>query len=262
MGVKYLIGDNILLKQAIISILKESRKRTNKGFINLEVNAIVKYNVCRLIITIEDSGKAINIDQINDILSFDSDKVEINKIDSDQELDMFDIKKIINMIGGSFMIKSDKNEGTIVTITLDQKIIESKRHEFMKTIDKYEQELLPNKKVLLIDDDPNEIKKIEEILTKQDIIVTSTIFDNEAMEKITNGVKYDLIIIDDELIEKSALSFLNKLKTLKKFDIPVIVMLNDNKIKIKSQYVKDGFANYILKSKLEVEIKRIINQYL
>ena len=38
-------------------------------------------------------------------------------------------------------------------------------------------------------------------------------------------------------------------------------MINDNKEGIKLQYLKDGFADTISKSKLEIEINRIIKRF-
>ena len=39
-------------------------------------------------------------------------------------------------------------------------------------------------------------------------------------------------------------------------------MLKDKKISISKHYMKEGFADYIDKSKLDVEIKRIAKEYL
>ena len=51
---KYLYGDSKLLEQVIMSILDNSIKYTKEGFIELSVNTIEKYDMCRLIVTVED----------------------------------------------------------------------------------------------------------------------------------------------------------------------------------------------------------------
>ncbi|MCI9585433.1 MAG: hypothetical protein HFH45_02205, partial [Bacilli bacterium] len=104
----YLYGDTIKLKQVISSVINIANDFTTEGFISLDVSSIIRYNMCRLIITIEDSGKGIGIDRINQILSFNSD--DLKNIDTDnkddRKLDILSVKKLINMLGGSLMIKS------------------------------------------------------------------------------------------------------------------------------------------------------------
>ena len=52
---EYMYGDSIGLKEVLNIILDNSVKYTKDGFIEFDVNTIVKNDVCRLIITIEDS---------------------------------------------------------------------------------------------------------------------------------------------------------------------------------------------------------------
>ncbi|MCI9585452.1 MAG: HAMP domain-containing histidine kinase, partial [Bacilli bacterium] len=104
----YLYGDTIKIKQAVSSIINIANDFTIEGFISLDVSSIIRYNMCRLIITIEDSGKGIGIDRINQILSFNSDDMKNIDTDNkdDRKLDILSVKKLINMLGGSLMIKS------------------------------------------------------------------------------------------------------------------------------------------------------------
>ncbi|MGN1269022.1 MAG: sensor histidine kinase, partial [Candidatus Aphodocola sp.] len=64
-----LYGDPVKLKQILTSFLNNAVEVTKTGFIELKVNSIIKYDVCRLIITITDSGIGMDIDKVNEILS-------------------------------------------------------------------------------------------------------------------------------------------------------------------------------------------------
>lgn len=259
----YLYGDAIKLKQAITAVLRISKFFTEEGFINLDVNSIIRYNFCRLIITIEDSGRGISIDRINEILSITDDKLSTINLDKieDNDLDIFAVKKIVNLIGGSLMIKSEEAKGTTITITLDQKIVETKETELSKKLENYEQAIYGDKKVLLIDDDEEELAKIKASLQKEDIEVSTSMFGRDAVERVIAKNKYDLIILDDELSDINALNILEELQKIKHFKTPVVVMINDNKEGIKLQYLKDGFTDTISKSKLDTEINRIIKRF-
>ena len=165
------------------------------------------------------------------------------------------------MLGGNFMLKSEEGVGTTVTIVLEQRIVETKDAEITKTLENYEQSLQSEKKVLVVDDDEKELAEIEKMLTKQDFAVSSTVYAKDCVEKIRSNLKYDLIILDDDIGENSALEVLQNLQKIKNFKTPVVVMLNENKQGIILHYLQDGFAECIKKEKLESEINRIIKLF-
>ncbi len=260
---EYLYGDTIKLKQALSSLLYNASINTKQGFINLDVSSIVKYNVCRLIITVEDSGKGMNIEEVNDILSNNQDnmpKIDLAKAEKNN-LNLKTIKKLINILGGNLLVKSEENVGTTVIITLDQKIVENEETELSKKLESYEQTLYGDKRILVIDDDERELAQITSLLEADEAIVSSSVYERDCIEKARAKVKYDLIIIDDEMPNYSALAVLQELQKIKGFKTPVVVMINDNKEGIKLHYLKDGFADCVMKSKLDSEIKRIMKRF-
>ncbi len=259
----YLYGDSIKLKQAISSVINIANNFTKDGFISLDVSSIVRYNMCRLIITVEDSGKGIGIDRINQILSLTGDDLKDidTKNNDDRNLDILAVKKVVSMLGGSLMIKSEEGVGTTVTIILEQKVVETKETELSKKLESYEQSLYGEKQVLIVDDDEKELDKIEKQITSDGIMVSSSVYGRDAIEKVRSKLKYDLIILDDELGSTSALEVLKELQKIKNFKTPVVVMINDNKEGIKLHYLKDGFADTISKSKLESEIDRVMKRF-
>ena len=259
----YLYGDSIKLKQAINSILENALNYTTSGEINLEVNGIVKYGVCRLIITISDSGKGMSIEEVNNILSLNSEalsEIDLRNRDGDI-LNLKEVKKLVSLLGGNLMVKSEENVGTTVSLVLEQKIVESKETVITKKLESYEQTLYSNKRVMVVDDDAKELAQITAFLENHDAEVSGSLFGRDVIEKISNNVKFDLILLDDETSTFSALDALKELKKNKKFNIPVVVMINDNKEFIKLHYLQDGFADCIMKSKLESEINRIMKRF-
>ncbi len=259
----YLYGDSIKLKQAVNSVLTNALKHTNTGEINLDVSGIVKYGVCRLIITISDTGDGISIEEVNNILSLNSEelsRIDLRNRDGDI-LNLKEVKKLISLLGGNFMVKSEEEGGTTISMILEQKIVESKETEISKKLESYEQSLYRNKQVMVVDDDAKELAQITTFLENHDASVSGSLFGRDAIEKIASNIKYDLILLDDETSTYSALEVLKELKKNKKFNIPVVVMINDNKEFIRLHYLQDGFADCIMKSKLESEIDRIMKRF-
>lgn len=256
---EYVYGDSIKIKQILSSVLDNSIKHTKKGYITLEVNTIIKYGICRFIIDVTDNGEGIPIDKVNEILSF-KDTDEIFNPDN-EKLTLRESKLLTNKIGGSFMVKSSEESGTTVSITIDQKIVETKKTEISKKLELYEESLQTNKKIIVIDDDIKELTLITNYLEDNHMIVSGSLYARDAIEKIGNSHNFDLIIIDDETSTYSAYEALKELKKNEKFNTPVVIMIDDSKEFIKLHYLKDGFADVIMKSKLKKELNRILKRF-
>ena len=254
-----LYGDPVKLKQVMMSLIENAVKYTDKGIIDINVDGITRYDTCRLVITIKDTGRGMALEDINDILVSNNDltKEEIEKLDK-IDVDLRPSLKIIKLLGGIVNIKSEVDNGTELTIVLDQKVNFSEEKKFLQNIESQ----VGNIRVLIVDNDNKEINKIVRMLSKKDINTSIAMYGQECVDKIRIGEKYNLIIMDDEMKPDNALPTLQKLKGLKKFNIPVVVMLNKEKEFIKHHYVKDGFTDYILKDNLDKELDRIVNKYL
>lgn len=258
----YLYGDSIKLKQAISSVLDNAVKHTKEGFISLNVETIIKYDICRLLITISDSGKGMDIDEVNNILSLNIDELsKIKLTDEKKSYNLKEVKKLTMYLGGNLIVNSEPNKGTTVSITIDQKIVETKNIELSKKLDLYEQSLHSNKKIIVVDDDVKELAKITLELEKMNADVSGSLFGRDVIEKISNKQKFNLIILDDETSTYSGLEVLKELKKNPKFNTPVVIMIDDRKEFIKLEYLKDGFSDVILKSKLISELERIMERF-
>lgn len=256
-----LYGDKIRIKQVLSSLINNALKHTEKGFISLDVNTIIKYDACRLIISVEDSGSGLSLEKVNDILSFNENisDVELSQIDT-LDMDLKMIKKVIKMLGGSLLLSSEEDKGTKVTIILDQKIAGSINTELEEKLTNYNN-LLGIQKVLIVDDDLNELNEIEDYFSEFGIETVGTMYGADAIDKVRTGQSFDLILLDDEMIPTNAINVLEKLREYK-VTSEVIVMLKEKKVSLSKHYLKDGFNDFIDKSKLDVEIKRVVKKYL
>ena len=250
---KYLQGDNTKLKQVIISIILDSIKYTNSGFIELDVNSIVRYGVCRLMINITDSGKGIELEKINTILSVSEDitKEEIEKIDK-LNITLPLAHKMIKALNGSLIIKSEVNSGTNFLIVIDQKI--ENKEKIKKTSLEHYSVITNQKKVMTVCNDPNIIKIIKDNLEGIDFI--SALFAQDCINKLKQKNNYECIIIDEDLNEESGNNLLKEIKKINK-NIPLIILLKDNNKFLEKHYLQDGFDNTIIKENIKKEINKI-----
>ena len=254
-----LYGDSLKLKQIICSILFNAFENTEEGYIDLDISHMIKYNLCRLIITISDTGKGLSYEEINSILE-DSKEIseqELAKID-DLNINLKMVKKIIDLLGGSLLVKSDPEIGSTFTIILNQKIAGGN-----DSISPLVETLSNKQRVLLIDDDYLELDSYAYELKKNNLEVISTMYGYDCIEKLANKEKYDLILVDDELKEYNAINILEDIKKLKIKNQKVIIMIEKEKEFMKDKFLRDyPFADYLLKDNFKSEIKRIISKYL
>ena len=222
-----LYGDGIGLKEVLTTILNNSVKYTEKGFIELNVNTIIKNDICRLIITIEDSGIGIKSEEINNIKN------------SDKSLAQAD--KLMTLMHGAMLISSSYGIGTKIKIILDQKMEVVDNPE----IDKYN-EIIDDIKVLAVDDSEAGLKIIEKLLKGTNIALEKATTGKECTNKIKAN-KYDLILLDEELSQISANELITKLKEIRNFNVPVVLLTKDNSYEYNEEYLNQGFAGYILK---------------
>ena len=239
-----LYGDSINLKNVLNTIIGNSYKYTDKGYVELSVNAIFKKDIVRLIIKIEDSGIGIKAEDLDKCL---------NKNTKDQN-SLYGARKTINIMGGNLLISSEYNKGTIVTIILDQKIYTNNKDNY----DNY----VNNKKILIIDDNNSSIKLISKILDKHNILYDSSNIGKEALDRIRKGDKYDLILLDEDMPYMNGISVMNKLNKIKGFDTKVILLTKNSNIIYDDIYKDSGFSDYIIKPIDKDDLMNKINKYL
>ena len=241
---EYLYGDSISLKNVLNTILSNSYKYTTKGYVELSVNTILKKNIARLIIKIEDSGIGIKDEDIDKCL---------NK-NTKEENTLYGSRKIINTMGGNLLISSEYNKGTIVTIILDQKIYNSSKDNY----DNY----VNNKKILIIENNNTTIKLINKILDKHNILYDNISVSKEALDKIRKGTKYDLILLEEDMPYINGINLMNKLSKIKGFNTKVILITKNNNIIYDDIYKDSNFIDYITKPIDKDDLMNKTNKYL
>ena len=249
---EYLYGDGINLKKVLTIILDNSIKYTNNGYIEFNINTIIKGDIVRLIISVEDSGIGMKAEDINKIFTKKQEREDNHNLNNN----LYNAKRLITLMNGTIVPSSSYGSGTTIKIILDQK------YDTIDTdINKYDN-IYDKKKVLLIDDSPSSEKLFNKILSGTNIELTSVKLGKEGLEKIRNKEKYDLILLDEELEPQNGHIIMRKLLEIRNFNIKVILLTKDNKYDYDDSYLQEGFTDYIIKSSDKEEMLNKINKYL
>ena len=242
-----LCGDYIKLRQVLLSVLYNSIKHTKKGFVDFEVDVVTRYDSCRMIFSIKDSGGGMDISKVNELLSSDL-KIPV-------------IIKILKRLGGSINIRSEEENGTVFVIVIDQKIVKTKEEMTLKNAKMYQESLKSKKRILIADDNNEMLEKKGRLFSKYNVDTIQTLMGHDVIDKINAGDRYDLIVLKDDMKPESAYSVLKRLKENKKFNTPVIIAIKKDKEFIKEHFIEDGFADCIIEDNIEDEVRRVCNKY-
>lgn len=249
---EYLYGDGINLKKVLTIILDNSIKYTNNGYIEFNINTIIKGDIVRLIISVEDSGIGMKAEDINKIFTKKQEREDNHNLNNN----LYNAKRLITLMNGTIVPSSSYGSGTTMKIILDQK------YDTIDTdINKYDN-IYDKKKVLLIDDSPSSEKLFNKILSGTNIELTSVKLGKEGLEKIRSKEKYDLILLDEELEPQNGHIIMQKLLEIRNFNTKVILLTKDNKYDYDDSYLQEGFTDYIIKSSDKKEMLNKINKYL
>ena len=236
----YLYGDSVGLKNVLSIILDNSVKYTNEGYIEFSVNTIMRRDVCRLIISIEDTGSGIKAENLEKIFSKKEEDTEEDRHNLDNNL--YNAKRLITLMGGTIIPTSVYDKGTTIKIVLDQKVVSDTNNE----ITKYE-EVYDKKKVLLVDDNPSSTKIVSKLLEDTNIELEIVSLGSECLDKIRNKEKYDLILLDEDMKPLDGITVMKKLKSIRTFNTKVVLLTRNNDYEYNDDYLKYGFSDYILK---------------
>lgn len=252
-----LYGDSVKFKQVFSSILCNAAKYTKEGYIELNVNEIVKYDVCRLIIEVEDSGCGMTVEKLNELLKSNSDLEDTDLLKLDNlDIDLKLAFKIIKKLGGNINIKSEEKIGSTFTIVLDQKIKVNK--------DTYYSEYIFNKKkVIAVSDKLQTLKELNSLSNNYDIDFLTTMHSSDLIQRVKDNESFDLIILEDNMKPLSGYATLGKIQSIKQgYNIPTVVKLSKDKESIKQHYIEDGFDGYIRESNIEEDFDNMIKKYI
>ncbi len=260
---EYLYGDSIRMKQVMNILLDNAKTYTKNGFIDVNINSIIKHDICRLIITIEDSGIGMTLEEQEHL--FDKEKIysyETLKVIDDNQNNLGIAKSLVNLMNGSIMVSSEYGKGTIFTIVLDQKINQEEKSKQIQVVEKYEEIYINNDKILLVINNEDLSRKVNKFLKNYSSTVVEVTGGQACLEKLRNKEKYNVILMEEELEKLSCEDTLNKIKDTPGYKIPVIIMTKNKEFGSKERYLEKGFKDIIYLPIKKDKFIETLNQYI
>ena len=267
-----LYGDDVRLHQIITNILTNAVKYTHEGSITLRIRwkSAGDGKKILLIVSVEDTGIGISDENKEKLFgSFERFDNEKNKGIEGTGLGLAITKQLVELMDGNIGVYSTIGKGSLFYVEIPQEIAAlgelgdiniNKRTQ--NTVYK-EKLVVPDKRILVVDDVKVNLKVIEGLLKKTLIQIETADGGAKCIEKAYNK-KYDVILLDHMMPEidgEDALKEIRKEGCINR-NTPVIVLTAYVMAGARERYIEKGFDDYLSKPVSGEDLEDMLIKYI
>ena len=243
----FLFGDDIRLRQVLTNLLGNAIKYTEKGFVRLKITVPAKRDA--IVFEIKDSGIGIRKEDLPKMFeAFTQSKSEKGRSIVGTGLGLYICKSFVEMMGGSIMLDSEYEQGTVITVKIplvpgsESKVVNRNETRAKLTI------FAPTAKVLLIDDNEFNIKVAKGLLEQFGIMAMAAYSGKDAIALVQQD-DYDIVFMDHMMPEMDGVEATQIIREMGgKYEKLTIVALTANAIYgAKEMFLSSGFNDFISK---------------
>lgn len=261
-----LYGDYIRVKQIVLNLLTNAVKYTKEGYVDFNISSVCNGDVCRLIISVEDSGIGIKKENIDKLFNkFERFDLEKNITIEGTGLGLAITKKLVELMNGKIVVQSKYGSGSKFTAAIDQRIVPKSLEELKAEESSNEDTSIfvgCGNKILVVDDNMINLKVAARLLKTYNVDVELVTSGKACINKILEGTKYELILLDDMMPNMSGVETLKNLQKIIGFNIPTVALTANAISGMREKYLENGFDDYLSKPIDKVELEKVLKKFL
>ncbi len=277
-------GDENRLQQIMYNLIGNGIKFTDTGSVTVSAIVIDSSTPTPLIeVTVSDTGIGISADQFTDIFkSFEQVDASISRPYSGTGLGLSITKQLVELHGGTIRVESELAVGSRFiftlpitfqpldrrlnqTLDLNQSVIKVRENDVSPSIPLSPPLTTKSQlTILVVDDEPINLQVVANHLSLQNYAIIQANDGIEALEKLENGLRPDLIVLDIMMPKMSGYEVCRKIRQqFPASEIPVVMLTAKNQVSDLVAGLEAGANDYvtkpILKNELLARIKTHIN---
>ncbi len=265
-------GDEGRIKQVLINIMNNAVKFTKEGYVKVSVKGVPgdEEGVENLIFRIEDTGCGIKQEDLEKIFE-DFKQVDAQKKKGVEGtgLGLAITKRFIQLMKGSIAVDSVYGKGSVFTITLPQKIVDSRSiaetvelpHEDTEQLEEF---MVEGYKVLIVDDNLINRKVALGFLKSYGFDLYEAASGPEAIEMVKK-TKYNIIFMDHMMPEMDGIEAVKIIRQECGMNgrAPVIVALTANAMSgVRETFLKNGFQDFLPKPLEKKPLNEVLSKWI
>lgn len=265
-------GDEGRIRQILINILNNAIKFTKKGYVRACITGKPGSNPQEELVTfrIEDTGCGIREEELGrifeDFRQLDSRR---NRSAEGTGLGLAIVKHLVELMGGTIGVESTYGKGTTVTITIPQKIVDSRPVSQMPKIPQTEQKMLDNftasdVKVLIVDDNMINRKVARGFLKNYGLDLAEAESGPEAIEMV-RASRYDIIFMDHMMPGMDGIEAAEIIRRDcgENGTAPAMIALTANAMEgMREHFLECGFQDFISKPLDRKELNQLLLRWI
>jgi len=274
---KYLIGDEVRIKQVITNILTNAVKYTEKGTVTFHMDhekVPDDPNDVILHVSIRDTGIGIKKEDMEKLFSeFERIEEERNRTIEGTGLGMAITKQLLEMMGSSLHVESAYGEGSDFSFRLRQKVVrweplgdyEAAYHAAVSSHKIYKEKFTaPDAHVLVVDDTAMNLDVFKSLLKRTKVQIMTALSGEECLQ-LTRKHRYDLIFLDHMMPEKDGIQTYHEMREDAEnlnAQVPTICLTANAISGAREKYLAEGFNDYLTKPIDADKLEEMLIRYL
>ena len=250
-------GDEGRIKQILINILNNAIKFTKEGYVRASVTGVPGEREDEELITfrVEDTGCGIREEDLSKIFEdFRQVDSKRNRTVEGTGLGLAIVKHLVELMGGSISVDSVYGEGTTVTITIPQKIVDRRTIAEAPEVSRTELEgseafTAPGVRVLIVDDNVVNRKVARGFLKRYAFDLDEAGSGPESIELVRQN-RYDIIFMDHmmPMMDGIEAATIIRRKCGDNGKAPAMIALTANAMEgMREKFLDCGFQDFIAK---------------
>ena len=251
-----LYGDKVRIRGILINILNNAVKYTSKGSVTFEVEVLEKvYNHIKLQFRVTDTGSGIKEENLSTLFDkFERLDQKVHYGIEGSGLGLAIAKAYVTLMGGEIKVSSRYGEGSVFTVVINQEVIdespiENKYLHGKESRSRISDFTIQNTKVLVVDDNPVNLKVAKGILNTYGLEVDVALSGVDAIH-MCEDYNYDIVFMDQMMPGMDGPEAMWQIRKLndhyKSQGTAKIIVLTANAIKGTREALMDqGFDEYL-----------------
>jgi CheY-like chemotaxis protein/signal transduction histidine kinase len=208
---RYLIGDSLNLEKVLKNLLENMMNQFYEGEVKLEITMFGTYEEkIELQFKLIDTGVGLTSEELETLFVPYYDE----KSNEYTGLGLFVAKELISMMSGELAVQSVAGKGITFTLSLPfAKVDASNKRKY-----RLPEKILTSKKVFIVDSNYNSALAIKKMFSyfRHDVKVVGR---EEFVKSMYNLTKYDIVILDETLLNIRTVDYLNRIKKDKELKV-------------------------------------------
>ncbi|MFM1773217.1 MAG: hypothetical protein RLZZ71_2359 [Bacteroidota bacterium] len=255
------LGDPHRLSQVLFNIVGNAIKFTHSGYVRVTSKLSRGENdICFVSFTIEDTGVGMDMAYLAKVFeAFSQEDSSITRKFGGSGLGLSIARSIIQIMGGTIQIESEKGKGTRVDIRIPMRIsTEKTKQDIVEMTDL--QKSLKGLRVLAVEDNELNRMVLQVILKKCEVVVSIAHNGQEAIDMIQED-EYDIVLMDVQMPIVDGLEATKYIREELKYTTPIIG-LSANAMREEVEICRQaGMNDYLVKPYSERALVEVMKKW-